>query len=114
MFVMITAFVCITLRSQLSRNLIRFYFAWTNQTDRRYAFSIQLFDQAGQKALQYDHPIWPDLLAVHEVDTSSLPAGAYSAKLIVYDFETRASQSGVPTATTERFEREFELATIEV
>ena len=94
--------------------LIRFYFAWTNQSDRRYAFSIQLFDEAGQKVLQYDHPIWPDLLAVHEVDRPSLPAGAYSVKLIVYDFETQVSQSGVLTATTERFERDFELANIEV
>ncbi len=95
-------------------NLVRFYFAWTEQTEERYAFSIQFFDQAGQKALQYDHPIWANLLAVHEINTMSLPAGAYSVKLIVYDFETQISQSGMLTASQERFEREFELATIEV
>ncbi len=93
---------------------IRFYFAWTSLVDRPYAFSIQLFDQAGQKVAQYDHPIWPRLLAIHDVDTQSLPAGAYTAKLIVYDFETQVSQGGILTGTNERFERELELATIEV
>ena len=95
-------------------NLVRFYFAWTEQTEGRYAFSIQFFDQAGQKALQYDHPIWSDLLAIHEIDTTTLSAGVYSVKLIVYDFETQISQSGALMATTEGFERELELATIEI
>ena len=54
----------------------------------------------------------PDVFWLPE--KQSLPAGAYTAKLIVYDFETQVTQGGILTGTNERFERELELATIEV
>ena len=54
------------------------------------------------------------LLSTHEIDVSSLPPGAYSIQLIVYDFETGISQGGTLVDTGQRFERELEIARLEV
>ena len=93
---------------------VRFYLAWTNDTKNDYGFSIQFFDEDGQKALQYDNAILRELLTVHDIDTTPLPEGIYSVQLIVYDYDTRISQGGTLTDTAERFERELELTEIEV
>ena len=97
----------------VDQELLHFYMAWTKTSTRNYGFSLQFFNEDGNKALQYDNVIYRDLLAVHDIDASSLPEGAYSIQLIVYDFETQVSQGGVVTATSERFERELEIARIE-
>ena len=93
---------------------IRFYLAWTNDAENQYAFSIQFFGEDGRKALQYDNLILRELLAVHELDITPLSAGTYTAKLIVYDFETQISEGGIVIGRSERFERELEIARIEV
>lgn len=91
---------------------IRFYFAWTNRTANHYSFSIQLFDEDGQRAVQHDSVIQPELLTRVEIDAAQLPEGQYFVKLIVYEFDTGKSLSGTFQATKAQFEREFELATI--
>ena len=98
----------------VSADAVRIFLSWTNDTNNNYSFSIQFFDEDGQKTLQYDNVIYRDLLEVREIDISSLPDGMHTAKLIVYDFETRVSQGGTVTDTAERFERELEIASIEV
>ena len=98
----------------LSGDKLRFYLAWTNNTNTAYAFSLQFFDEEGRKVLQYDNVIRRQLLAAHEIDTTPLPEGAYSVRLIVYDYETRVSQGGTLTSTGERFERELEIAKTEL
>lgn len=95
-------------------NAIRFYLAWSVSADDALAYSIQLFDEDGAKALQFDHVVLGELMAVHEADASALPGGAYSARMIAYDYETRASRGGLIVDTAERFEREFELGTLEL
>ncbi len=92
---------------------VRFYLAWTNNSNDTMAYSIQFIGEDGKKALQVDEVIYDQLLAVHEVETTALLAGAYSVQLIVYDFETRASQGGVISDTAERFERELQLGRLE-
>ncbi len=92
---------------------IRFYLAWTQNSNDTMAYSIQFIGEDGNKAWQIDEVIHDQLLAVHEVETTELIAGAYSVQLIVYDFETRASQGGVISDTAERFEREFQLGRLE-
>ncbi len=98
---------------EISGETMRFFLAWTNDTANRYAFSLQFFDEDGNKALQHDYVIRRHLLSVHELDIAPLPPGAYSVQLIVYDFESRVSQSGTVSDTGLRFERELEIATIE-
>ena len=58
--------------------------------------------------------IFRQLLAAHEIDATSLAEGVYTVKLIVYDFDTRKSLGGALADTGERFERELELASIEI
>ncbi len=99
---------------EISVEKIRFYLAWTNNTDNDYGFSLQFFDEAGNKTLQYDNVIRRQLLTIHEIDITPLPPGAYSVQLIVYDFETRVSQGGTLNEPAARFERELEIARIDV
>ncbi len=98
----------------VSADAVRVFLSWTNDTNNNYSFSIQFFDEDGQKTLQYDNVIYRDLLEVREIDISSLPDGMNTVKLIVYDFETRVSRGGTVSDTAERFERELEVAKIEV
>ena len=93
---------------------VRFYLAWANSTDVHYAYSVQFFNADGRKALQYDQVIWRQLLQVYDVDTSSLAAGAYAVKLIVYDYETQISQGGIVGPSDERIERELDIARIDI
>ena len=94
--------------------MLHFYTAWSNKMPKNYSFSLQFFDESGLKALQYDSVVYRDLLSTHEIDASSLPAGAYSVQLIVYDFETQISQGGLVVDSGRRFERELEVARIEL
>ena len=98
----------------LEGDTLRFYMAWTDEAAGKTSFSLQFFDDKGHKALQYDSVIHRQLLSTHEIDASSLPAGAYLIQLIVYDSETRASQGGTISETGQRFAREVELANIEI
>ena len=111
---MTAASVCITHRPRLRRGVMRFYLAWTRASAKAYAFSLQFFDEAGEKALQVDNMIRRQLLTLHEIDIRALPPGAYSVQLIVYDYETRASQGGTRGDEAARFERELEIARFEV
>ena len=93
---------------------ITFYMQWTTRTESTYSFSIQLFDRFGEKVHQYDAIIPRQPVAVHAIDVSGLPDGEYLFKLIVYDFETGLSESGSIENSELRFERELEIATIEI
>ena len=93
---------------------LRVFLRWSNQSTRRHSYSLQFFDQYGHKALQYDEPIWDEPLSVGEIDTSELPEGLYSLQLVVYDFETLASYGGTLSATRHHFDREIEIAQVEV
>ena len=99
---------------EISAGTIRFFLAWTHDSPSIYGHSIQFLDEAGNKALQFDSLVPRQLLSVYEFDISSLAPGAYSVQLIVYDFETRASQGGALSDAAARFERELEIARIDV
>lgn len=99
---------------EIELDTLRFYLAWTKATRDSYGFSLQFFDQDGNKRLQQDKVVSRQLLQMVEIDGASLPAGLYSVQLIVYDFETQVSQGGAVSATGERFVRELEVAVIEL
>ena len=99
---------------EVDSDKVRFYFAWTRSATKHYSFSIQLFDEDGQKVLQQDSVIQSELLTSVELETAQLPQGLYVVKLIVYDFETGKRQPGTVQATMQQFEREFDLAKIEL
>lgn len=93
---------------------LRFFLAWTDAASSEFAFSLQLFDEDGNKAVQYDNVIYAELLNAHEIDATSLRSGLYSVQLIVYDFESRVSQSGTVIGSGKRFDRALELARIKL
>ena len=92
---------------------LRLYLVWKYTIYATYAFSLQFFDDAGEKTLQYDNVISRKPLEVHEIDTAALPQGIYSLQLIVYDYETRVSQGGTVASTGERFERALQIGKTE-
>ena len=102
-----------TFHNVANNDVLHFYTAWTNNTAKTYGFSLQFFDDEGNKTLQYDNVIYRDLLSTHDIDISTLPEGAYSIQLIVYDFDTQISQGGVIADMGKRFERKLEVGRIE-
>lgn len=96
---------------EIDSDQMTFYFWWHHDVERDYAFSIQIFDEQGEKVQQHDDGITREpSFAVYDVDISMLAAGDYTAKLIVYDFVTRVSQPGIVLSHQGRFERELEIA----
>ena len=75
----------------------------------KHAFSVQFFDEAGNKAHNQDFVISDESLDYLRLDISSLPPGKYAVKLIVYNFNTRVSVPGTVIDTGAKFQRELEL-----
>ena len=80
------------------------------QYTRGYAYTIQLFNEQGEKQLQIEQVIDSRPLSHAQIDTSSLEPGDYVAKLIVYDKDTGQSQKGTILSTQQTVERELEIA----
>ena len=86
---------------------------WTRTEYGRYAYSLQMFDADGAKvAAQADTIITDAGFYVKTLDMSSLPAGQYTLKLIVYDTRTLESQAGLVVDANERFERDIEIGRV--
>ena len=90
------------------------YLWWLHSEEAVYAYSLQLFDERKEKVRQLDAVISGDPIDAHSLDVSSLPAGAYSLDLIVYDRQSGDSQSGKIVGENRSFERAVELAKFEV
>ena len=90
------------------------YLWWLQSDEGVYAYSLQIIGDRGEKALQLDAVISGDPVDARALDISSLPAGAYSVDLIVYDRQTGESQSGTVVNTSRPFERAVALYTFEV
>ena len=97
---------------EIDSNQITFSFWWSRTSDDPYGFSIQIFNAPGEKVQQYDNVI--GIGYVHAVDISMLAEGDYTAKLIVYDFDSQVSQPGTVIdnqgGLQSQFERELEIA----
>ena len=104
-------------RIQLAERLIRddpekldIYLWWSDPLDGGYAYSVQVFDEHGQKVSQSDHVILADPLQLHSIDKAGFESGRYSVRLIVYDYVTKQSQPGTILGNQETFRRELEIA----
>ncbi len=87
---------------------------WQRGEINGHAYTIQVFNEHGEKKLQVDRVIDSRPLSRARFDTSNLEPGDYVAKLIVYETESGASQSGVILSAQQAFEREFEIARFRV
>ncbi len=88
------------------------YFLWRGFPEKIAAFSLQLFDEEDKKVFGQDHIIHEDDLAHHRFDLSPLAQGVYAAKLIVYDYESRASVPGTILSAGRPFQRELDLGSL--
>ena len=97
---------------EIDSDQITFSFWWSRTSDDPYSFSIQIFNAQGEKVQQYDNVI--GIGYVHAVGISMLAEGDYTAKLIVYDFDSQVSQPGAVLdnqgGLQSQFERELEIA----
>ena len=101
-----------TLVTLLHERRLDLHFLWSDLSDERYAFSIQLFDADGAKALGQDYVIADKPLAHQRINLSPLPSGDYVAKLIVYNYDTGTSVPGTVKSSGTRFDRAYEIGLI--
>ena len=87
---------------------------WTSLPDEAHGVSIQVFDAAGAKAAGADFVIHNESLARHRLSLTSLAPGEYSVKLILYNYHSGHSVSGMVTGSLARFARELEIGTITI
>ncbi len=85
------------------------YLWWRHTEDKRYSFSLQIFDEKAKLVGQHDQKISGEPIDIVSIDTSSLPAGDYNVQFIVYEFETLKSQSGRMLLSGESFDRVVEI-----
>ena len=98
------------LLSERDGSILDIYFLWKRLPTKSHSLSIQFFDAAGDKMLGQDFVIGSEPLANYRLNISALPSGEYSAKLIVYNFDTGVSVPGVLRSSQTPFDREFEFA----
>ena len=96
-------------RSDDSLDLNLLWRSLPQESSEGFALSLQLFDSAGEKVFGQDRPIYRSDMAHHQLDISSLAAGEYRAKLIVYGNESRKSVPGIDLSSGTRFQRELDL-----
>lgn len=86
-------------------------YSWWTRTDFGvYKYTLQVFDQGGTKMLpQTDDIIGNAGFYLRRLDISSLPAGEFALKLIVYERKTLISQPGLVLGAQIRFQRDIEI-----
>lgn len=95
---------------EFSEGYVDLHLLWTRLPDDAHAFAIQFIDADGARAGGADFVLGLEPLAHHRVDLSTLPAGDYQVKLILYDYATGASVSGTETASGSSFDRALKIA----
>lgn len=95
----------------LDGRMLELQFLWRELVEDLHSFSLQLVNVEGERAFGADRVIY-DSSQVHRMDVSALPAGDYQAKLIVYNYETGKSVSGLIVDTETRFRREVDIGTL--
>lgn len=95
----------------LDGRTIELQFLWRALVEALHSFSLQLVNADGERVFGADRVIY-DSSQQHRIDVSALPAGDYQAKLIVYNYETGKTVSGIIVDTDTPFPREVDIGTI--
>ena len=100
---------------ELDSERLSAYLWWPQALYAEYAYSLQVFDLDGTKAEPQVDTILTDVgLYVEHIDISSLPAGDYVLKLVVYGRETLDSQPGAVVDPEQRFARDVEVGSFTI
>ncbi|MCY3798574.1 MAG: glycosyltransferase family 39 protein [Chloroflexi bacterium] len=88
-----------------------YVYSWWSRTDfGKYTYTLQVFDSEGAKAApQTDNLIGDSGLYSLSLDVSSLSAGEYVVRQIVYDTISFKSQPGQVAGSQTQFQREVEV-----
>ncbi len=97
------------LLAAVNEDKLDLHLLWKRLPAEAHALSVQLFDAAGNKAHNQDFVFHRDPLGKYEIDLSALAPGAYSARLIVYNYDAGLSQPGILLSSQTRFDRELEF-----
>ncbi len=99
----------------MDSDALHVYTWWAKTEFGIYTYSLQVFNREGaQTGLQTDNLIGESGFYVLSMDLSSLPAGEYVVKLIVYDTVSLKSQPGLVVGAQARFQREVEVGRFSV
>ncbi len=98
---------------QTDQDVLDLQLMWSNLPDEAHSVSIQVFNASGEKVFGQDAVIDHLTLDRRRSDISSLPAGDYRVKLILYSFETGATVGGEIIEDGARFDRELPIATVD-
>lgn len=98
------------LHYELNDRALDLYLLWSYVPDEVSAFSLQLFDEAGAKAFGQDFIIYPEPEFHHRYQLQALESGEYSARIIVYDYETGVSVPGAIRRSGASANRAIEFA----
>ena len=90
-------------------DLLNIHLRWTHTIDERYSFTLQVFNFENAKVMQIDRVIVGESIKSVSFNTSALADGEYTVKLIVYDFQTKESQSGAFIRDGTPFERSVNI-----
>jgi len=101
------------LSTQSEQNL-HIWLWWHYMLEKDYSYTLQLFDEHGNKHRQYDEVITDEPIDSVQLDTSQLAPGDYTLQLIVYDFDTKSSQPGTIVSDGRRFERAVEITQVSI
>lgn len=85
------------------------YLRWAHTLETVDSFTLQIFAEDGQKVRQLDRVISRDPIDIARFDLEDLHAGEYVVELIVYDFATGESRSGMMAADQQPFPRALEV-----
>lgn len=95
---------------ELNDDMLNVYSWWTRTDFGVYKYALQIIDQGGTKmAPQSDDIIGNVGFYLRSLDISSLPAGEFALKLIVYKHKTLKSQPGLVVGPQTRFQRDIEV-----
>lgn len=100
---------------EMDSDTLNVYTWWTRTEFGIYTYSLQVSDREGaQTGLQTDNLIGDSGFYSISLDASSLPAGEYVVRLIVYDTVSLRSQPGLVVGAQTRFQREVEVGRFSV
>ncbi|MCY3781280.1 MAG: hypothetical protein OXG78_13285 [Chloroflexi bacterium] len=102
------------LLAAVNEDKLDLHLLWKRLPPSAHAFSVQLFDAAGNKAYNQDFVFHHDTLGDYEIDLSTLTPGTYDVKLIVYNYDTGVSLPGTVLSSRTRFDRELEVTRISI
>jgi len=97
--------VLLNLFTSITDGQLDIYTWWEQKPAEPFGFSIQLFDEAGNKVGQGDFLLPSGTIQINALDISELDAGTYNLMIAVYDVGTATTQSGTIVASDMAFDR---------